>query len=163
MSNAIAVDVKALSKKFGEFTAVDRVTFQVGRGEIFGFLGPNGSGKTTTIRMLCGVLLPSGGNARVLDFDIRKQSAGVHHLPSADDFARCAYCDDAVGGRRMKERRIRQKGDARRLGRPKQGAYEAFGIDDPRRRGIDSRNGLNGRLSPVDERAIHEFEILEAV
>ena len=77
MSNAIAVDVQALSKKFGEFTAVDRVTFQVGRGEIFGFLGPNGSGKTTTIRMLCGVLLPSGGDARVLDFDIRKQSEQI--------------------------------------------------------------------------------------
>ena len=77
MSNGIAVDVQALGKKFGDFTAVDRVTFQVGRGEIFGFLGPNGSGKTTTIRMLCGVLLPTQGDARVLGFDIRKQSEQI--------------------------------------------------------------------------------------
>jgi ABC-2 type transport system ATP-binding protein len=77
MSNGIAVDVQALGKKFGDFTAVERVTFQVGRGEIFGFLGPNGSGKTTTIRMLCGVLLPTQGDARVLGFDIRKQSEQI--------------------------------------------------------------------------------------
>ena len=77
MSNSIAVDVQALSKKFGDFTAVDRVSFQVSKGEIFGFLGPNGSGKTTTIRMLCGVLLPSGGEARVLDFDIKKQAEQI--------------------------------------------------------------------------------------
>ena len=78
MSTAnIAVDVQALTKKFGAFTAVDRVTFQVGRGEIFGFLGPNGSGKTTTIRMLCGVLLPSDGSARVLDYDVRSQSEQI--------------------------------------------------------------------------------------
>ncbi len=62
-----------LTKRFGSFTAVDGVTFEVRRGEIFGFLGPNGSGKTTTIRMLLGLLRPSEGEARVLGFDIRKE------------------------------------------------------------------------------------------
>ncbi len=77
MAKDIAVDVQSLTKKFGQFTAVDAVSFHVERGEIFGFLGPNGSGKTTTIRMLCGVLLPSDGMARVLDYDIRTQSEQI--------------------------------------------------------------------------------------
>jgi ABC-2 type transport system ATP-binding protein len=77
MHDPIAVDVRALTKKFKAFTAVDQVSFQVMRGEIFGFLGPNGSGKTTTIRMLCGVLLPTSGEARVLDFDVRTQPESI--------------------------------------------------------------------------------------
>ncbi len=68
-----AVQVFDLTRKFGDFVAVDRVTFQVEEGEIYGFLGPNGSGKTTTIRMLCGLLLPTSGSATVLGYDIRTQ------------------------------------------------------------------------------------------
>ncbi|MGB7538896.1 MAG: ABC transporter ATP-binding protein [Anaerolineales bacterium] len=62
----------ALTKRFGEFTAVDGVSFTVPPGEVVGFLGPNGSGKTTTIRMLLGLLQPTSGSAEVLGFDIRK-------------------------------------------------------------------------------------------
>jgi len=65
-----AVQVKNLTRKFGNFTAVDNVTFEVSKGEIFGFLGANGAGKTTTIRMLCGLLLPSSGEAQVAGFDV---------------------------------------------------------------------------------------------
>jgi len=68
-----AVEVHELTKKFGDFTAVNRITFQVRTGEIFGFLGPNGSGKTTTIRMLLGLLRPTAGQARVLGVDIAKE------------------------------------------------------------------------------------------
>jgi len=68
-----AVEVFDLTRKFGEFVAVNQVTFKVEEGEIYGFLGPNGSGKTTTIRMLCGLLLPTSGTATVLGYDIRKQ------------------------------------------------------------------------------------------
>ncbi|MDM7998508.1 MAG: ATP-binding cassette domain-containing protein [Dehalococcoidia bacterium] len=71
------IDVRELSKRFGRFTAVDRVTFTVEKGEIFGFLGPNGAGKTTTIRMLCTLLRPTGGNATVAGFDIVKQANKV--------------------------------------------------------------------------------------
>jgi ABC-2 type transport system ATP-binding protein len=72
-----AIEVHELTRKFGGFTAVDRVTFNVARGEIFGYLGPNGSGKSTTIRMLCGLLQPSGGSARVLGFDIAREPEAI--------------------------------------------------------------------------------------
>ncbi len=67
------VIAKDLTRKFGDFTAVDGVSFQVYPGEVVGYLGPNGSGKTTTIRMLLGILLPDGGEARVLGFDVHQQ------------------------------------------------------------------------------------------
>jgi ABC-2 type transport system ATP-binding protein len=69
-SDAFAVVADGLTKRFGPITAVDGVSFQIPRGEVFGVLGPNGSGKTTTIRMLCGLLEPSGGSAQVAGFDV---------------------------------------------------------------------------------------------
>ncbi len=72
-----AVTVEGLTKRFGNFTAVDRLSFQVRRGDIFGFLGPNGSGKTTTIRMLCGLLPPSDGSGSVAGLDIRRQQMKI--------------------------------------------------------------------------------------
>lgn len=62
---------------FGDVTAVDNVTFDINRGEVFGVLGPNGSGKTTTIRMLCGLLAPTSGTATVAGFDVRTQSEEI--------------------------------------------------------------------------------------
>jgi ABC-2 type transport system ATP-binding protein len=72
MNQEYAVEVEGLSRRFGEFTAVDHVTFRIRGGEVFGFLGPNGAGKTTTIRMLCGILPPSEGTARVLGTDVAR-------------------------------------------------------------------------------------------
>ena len=69
----IAVSVQNLEKKFGDFTAVNKINFQVTQGEIFGFLGPNGAGKSTTIRMLCGIISPTSGSGRVGGFDIIKE------------------------------------------------------------------------------------------
>ena len=71
--DAYAVKVVDLTKKFGDFSAVNGVTFDIRRGQIFGFLGPNGAGKTTTIRMLLGLLRPTSGHASVLGFDIVRQ------------------------------------------------------------------------------------------
>jgi ABC-2 type transport system ATP-binding protein len=68
-----AVEAVELTKRFGDFTAVDGVTFRIGQGNIFGFLGPNGAGKTTTIRMLLGLLRPTSGTATVLGFDVSRQ------------------------------------------------------------------------------------------
>jgi ABC-2 type transport system ATP-binding protein len=78
MSDDLAImQVENLTRRFGTFTAVDRVSFQVERGEVFGFLGSNGSGKSTTIRMLCGLLAPTEGRARVAGLDIRSQAEGI--------------------------------------------------------------------------------------
>jgi ABC-2 type transport system ATP-binding protein len=75
------VEVRDLIKRFGAFTAVNRINFQVRRGEIFGLLGPNGAGKTTTFRMLCGLLSPSGGVLRVAGVDVRRAGAAARqHL-----------------------------------------------------------------------------------
>ncbi|MDP4144219.1 MAG: ABC transporter ATP-binding protein [Bacillota bacterium] len=72
-----AIEVQNLTKRFGKTTVVDNINFDVPEGKIFGFLGPNGSGKSTTIRMLCGVLTPTEGTAKVLGFDIRKESEEI--------------------------------------------------------------------------------------
>jgi len=72
-----AIIVDGLTKRFGSFTAVDNVSFEVGRGEIFGFLGPNGSGKTTTIRMLTAAITATDGNASVLGHDVLTDPEGV--------------------------------------------------------------------------------------
>lgn len=68
--NEPIISVRNLTKRFGDFTAVDRITFSVGRGEIFGFLGANGAGKTTAMRMLTGLSLPSEGEGMVAGFDV---------------------------------------------------------------------------------------------
>ena len=71
--NSYAVEVNNLTRKFGDFTAVDGVTFHIRSGDIFGFLGPNGAGKTTTIRILLGLLRPTAGSATVLGYDVERQ------------------------------------------------------------------------------------------
>jgi ABC-2 type transport system ATP-binding protein len=75
-----SIEVKSLTKKFGGFTAVEAVSFEVGRGAIFGFLGANGAGKSTTIRMLCGLLDPTSGTARVGGFDVGREPEQVKRI-----------------------------------------------------------------------------------
>jgi ABC-2 type transport system ATP-binding protein len=77
MNGGLAIDVRGLSKSFGGRRVVDDVAIQVPRGQIYGFLGPNGSGKTTTIRLLCGLLRPDSGEGTCLGFDIRRQSREI--------------------------------------------------------------------------------------
>jgi len=76
-ATTLAIETDALTKRFGSFTAVDRVNLTVNNGEIYGFLGPNGAGKTTAIRMLCTLLTPSSGDARVAGYDIIHQAIEV--------------------------------------------------------------------------------------
>lgn len=73
----LAIDVKGLVKRFGDKTAVDGVDIQMPRGEVWGFLGPNGSGKTTTIRMICGLLQPSEGEGSCLGYDIARDASKI--------------------------------------------------------------------------------------
>ncbi|MGI6459516.1 MAG: ABC transporter ATP-binding protein [Candidatus Hydrogenedentales bacterium] len=74
-----AIRTENLTRRFGNFTAVDGVNLEIEEGDIFGFLGPNGSGKSTVIRMLCGLLLPTGGSAQVLGHDVVRDSEKVKH------------------------------------------------------------------------------------
>ena len=73
----VVVRAQSLTRRFGDFVAVDQVSFEVRRGEIFGYVGPNGSGKTTTLRMLLGLLLPTEGTATVLGFDTQSQAEAI--------------------------------------------------------------------------------------
>jgi ABC-2 type transport system ATP-binding protein len=75
----VAIEARDLTRRFGDFLAVDRVSFSVARGEVFGFLGSNGAGKTTTIRMLCGLLRPTAGGATVGGVDVTRDPEGVKH------------------------------------------------------------------------------------
>ena len=72
-----AIDIHGITKKFDDKTVVDNVSLQVKTGSVFGFLGANGSGKTTMIRMICGLLTPTSGTGRCLDYDIKTQSAAI--------------------------------------------------------------------------------------
>lgn len=74
MTDEKVITAHELTKKFGDFTAVDKISFEVNRGEIFGFLGANGAGKTTAMRMLCGLSLPTSGEATVAGFDVYRQN-----------------------------------------------------------------------------------------
>ena len=101
------IDVHGLVKRFGDKTVVDHVTMTVAEGEIVGFLGPNGSGKTTTIRIMCGLLTPDEGEGTVLGFDIRTDKHPIparrvipHHLIDIADpttiYTAAQYARDAA-------------------------------------------------------------------
>lgn len=77
MTEEIVIETNKLTKRFGDFIAANEITFQVEKGEIFGFLGANGAGKTTAMRMLCGLSVPSSGEGRVAGFDVYKQSEKI--------------------------------------------------------------------------------------
>jgi len=80
LTQSVPLEVHGLTKKFGDFTAVDHVSFRVQPGEVLGYLGPNGSGKTTTIRMLCGLLTPTEGAASIMGIDVFKHREQIKPL-----------------------------------------------------------------------------------
>jgi ABC-2 type transport system ATP-binding protein len=92
-----AIETVGLTKRFGDFVAVDGVSFEVARGEVFGFLGPNGAGKTTTMRMLCGILAPSGGEGRVAGHDIAREPEAVRQRIGYMSQRFSLYLDLTVG------------------------------------------------------------------
>ena len=88
-----AIDVRDLTKRFGDTVAVDRVSFDVRRGEIFGFLGPNGAGKTTIVRMLTGIIRPDAGSIRVMGYDIARDPVPAKQQMGAVPETANAYLD----------------------------------------------------------------------
>ena len=77
MTKGTVIQAEGLTKQFGDFIAVDHISFEVKKGEIFGFLGANGAGKTTAMRMLCGLSLPTSGKATVAGFDVYKENEAI--------------------------------------------------------------------------------------
>ena len=77
MNKEIAIQAEQITKTFGDFTAVDHISFEVKKGEIFGFLGANGAGKTTAMRMFCGLSIPTSGKAVVAGFDVYKNAEEI--------------------------------------------------------------------------------------
>ncbi len=77
MTNEVVIKTNKLTKRFGDFVAADEITFEVFKGEIFGFLGANGAGKTTAMRMLCGLSIPSSGEATIAGFDVYRQTEEI--------------------------------------------------------------------------------------
>lgn len=77
MNEQAIISTQQLTKRFGDFTAVDAISFDVRKGEIFGFLGANGAGKTTAMRMLCGLSLPTSGKATIAGFDVYRQTEKI--------------------------------------------------------------------------------------
>lgn len=116
---APAIEVQELTKRFGDLVAVDRASFQVRRGEVFGFLGPNGAGKTTTINMLTGLARPSGGVIRMFGRDYTSDIKRAQHLmgivpdesnlyPELDGFENLCFCAALYGmAKKTRERKAR--------------------------------------------------------
>jgi len=77
MNREVVIKAEKLSKRFGDFRAVDEISFEVYRGEIFGFLGANGAGKTTAMKMLCGLSIPTSGKAQIAGFDVYRQTEQI--------------------------------------------------------------------------------------
>lgn len=96
-SNDIAVQVNGLTVKFGDFTAVNNISFEVHRGEIFGFLGANGAGKTTTIRCLCGLIIPSAGRVTIDGVDVAAKPMRVKSLVGYMSQKFTLYSDLTIG------------------------------------------------------------------
>lgn len=120
MEQKMIIKVENLVKKFGNFVAVDNISFQVSKGEIFGFLGANGAGKTTAIKMLCGLSKPSSGSANIAGYDLVKQSEQVklsigymsQKFSLYDDLTIGENIDFYGGLYRLSGKELRQKKDS---------------------------------------------------
>ena len=93
MTGLNAIEVEDLTKRFGNFTAVDHVDFKVEPGELFGFLGPNGAGKTTTVRMITGVIKPDGGSACIMGHDVERETIKAKQMVGVLPETSNAYID----------------------------------------------------------------------
>ena len=133
------IRTEGLTRRFGNFTAVDHLTFEVEAGQVLGYLGPNGSGKTTTIRMLLGLLHPSEGRAQVLGYDVTTQAEAVR--------ARCGYMSQKFA--------LYNELTARENLSFYAGVY---GVADPGRREECARQpGLGGGAGPARPKPVHRL------
>ena len=125
-----AVEAEGLTVRFGDFTAVDDVSFQVSPGEIFGFLGANGAGKTTTIRVLCGLLVPTSGRARVAGLEVADGLQAVKHKVGYMSQRFTLYDDMSVAENLSFAAALRKMTDADLARRTKE-LFDTIGFDQP--------------------------------
>ncbi len=125
-----AVEAEHLTVRFGDFTAVDDVSFRVAPGEIFGFLGANGAGKTTTIRVLCGLLVPTSGRARVAGLDVADGLQAVKHKVGYMSQRFTLYDDLSVAENLAFAAALRKMPDAVLARRTKE-LFDTIGFDQP--------------------------------
>ena len=148
-----AVQVRELTKRYGDLAANDEISFDVENGEIFGFLGPNGAGKTTTIRMLLGLIKPTSGTATVLGADIRDRraltdvKANVGYLPDTLGF------DEGLTGQQMLDHFARMHGDERR-----EELLELF--HPPLEKPIETYSEGNRRMLGIVQAFMHDPEFV---
>jgi len=130
VSDRWAVEAEGLTVRFGEFTAVDDVSFRVPPGEIFGFLGANGAGKTTTIRVLCGLLVPSSGRARVAGLDV---ASGLREVKNKVGYMsqRFTLYDDLTIEENLAFAAALRKMPADALARRTKELFDVIGFDRP--------------------------------
>ncbi len=154
-----AVETRDLTMRFGSFTAVDRVTMTVERGEIFGFLGANGAGKTTTIRMLCGLLVPTAGMARVAGHDLHD---GLEPVKRKVGYMsqRFTLYGDLTAGENLAFAAALRKMDEATFARRRDELYALVGYDhDPKVLVRDMPPGVRQQMSLVAA-TLHDPEVL---
>src|SRR5215475_11970024 len=94
----VLIEINGLTKRFGSFTAVDRVSFSLARGEVLGFIGPNGAGKSTTMRMLAGFMIPTAGAARICGHDVQADGVAARRVLGFLPEGAPTYPEMTVGG-----------------------------------------------------------------
>ncbi len=154
-----ALEVRGLTKRFGDFTAVDSLDFDVAKGSIFGFLGPNGSGKSTCIRMLCGLLAPTSGTARVMGKDILTDVESVKRSIGYMSQSFSLYRDLSVDENLEFFGRIYGLGGAR-LRERKQAVIDLVGLEPYRRRQSGKLSGGWRQRLGLAAALIHEPELV---
>ena len=154
-----SIEARELTRRFGDFVAVDRVSFEVLEGEIFGFLGPNGAGKTTTIKMLAGLVPPSSGEGRVAGFDVARDKAAIQSRIGYMSQLFSLYSDLTVEENLAFFARLYGVSGARRRERI-DWALEMAGLSDRRRRlTAELPLGFKQRLA-LGSAVLHEPSIL---
>ncbi len=156
---SIVIETHDLTRRFGDLTAVDHINMKVPKGSIYGFLGPNGCGKSTTIRMLCGLLLPSEGSAVVLGVDVQKEAEKLKRKIGYMTQKFSLYTDLTVAENMEFISRIYQLPKATRQQRI-QNQLQLFGLSDRRKQLAGTLSGGQKQRLALAAVTLHQPELL---
>ncbi len=153
------VEIEGLTKRFGGFTAVDHISFSVGRGEVLGFLGPNGAGKSTTMRMLAGFMEPSEGRARILGHDVRSDPIAARRELGFLPEGAPTYPEMSVGGFLSFAAAVRGYGGRERAARVA-AAMELTGLEGVRLQPVETLSKGFKRRVGLAQALLHDPPVL---